>query len=58
MTFKLLKILAHLLAVGVLYLALSGALFLGLQVRPAYGTAAFIGFIALLALYIRFGFRR
>ena len=55
---KALKILAHCMAVCVLYLAFSGALFLGLQVKPAYGSAAFVGFLVLLILYIRFGFRR
>ncbi len=55
---KTLKVIAHVLAIGLLYLAFSGALFLGLQVNPTYGTAALIACIVLLILYIRFGFKR
>lgn len=55
---KALKILAHLAAIAVLYLALATAMWLGLQVSPVYGSVAFVVFIALVVLYIRFGFMR
>lgn len=55
---KALKVVAHLAAIVVLYLALATALWLGLQVSPVYGAAAIVLFIALVVLYIRFGFMR
>lgn len=55
---KLLKIVAHVVAIAGLYLALSGALFLGLQVDVAYGSVAAVAAIALIALYVWFGFMR
>ena len=54
---KLLKIAAHVVAIIGLYLAFSGALFLGLQVDVVYGSAAVIAII-LIALYVWFGFVR
>lgn len=55
---KALKVLAHLAAIGVLYIALATAMYLGLQVSPVYGSAAAVVVIVLVALYIRFGFMR
>ena len=55
---KLLKIVAHAVAIAGLYLALSGALFLGLQVDVVYGSVAAVATIILIALYVRFGFMR
>ena len=55
---KALKVVAHLAAIAVLYLALATAMWLGLQVSPVYGGAAIVLFIALVVLYIRFGFMR
>lgn len=55
---KALKVFAHLAAIGVLYLALATAMYLGLQVSPVYGSAAAVVVIVLVALYIRFGFMR
>ena len=54
----LLKILAHAVAIGGLYLAFSGALFLGLQVDVIYGAIALLAAIALIVLYVYFGFLR
>ena len=54
---KALKIMLHVVAIGILYLTLSGVMFLGLQVNPRYGTIGLIGFFVLLGLYIRFGFK-
>ena len=55
---KLLKIAAHVVAVAGLYLAFSGALFLGLQVDVVYGSVAAVIVILLIALYVWFGFVR
>lgn len=55
---KLLKIVAHAVAIAGLYLALSGALFLGLQVDVVYGSLAAVAAIALIALYAWLGFMR
>ena len=55
---KVLKIAAHVVAVIGLYLAFSGALFLGLQVDVVLGSFAAVAAIALIALYVYFGFMR
>lgn len=55
---KLLKIAAHVVAVAGLYLAFSGALFLGLQVDVVYGSVAAVIAILLIVLYVWFGFVR
>lgn len=55
---KALRVLAHLAAIVVLYLAVSGALFLGLQVNPTYGTVAMIVALALVGAYTYFAFVR
>lgn len=55
---KVLKIVAHVVAVIGLYLAFSGALFLGLQVGVVHGSVAAVAAIALIALYVYFGFMR
>lgn len=55
---KLLKILAHAVALGGLYLAFSGALFLGLQVDVVYGTIAAAVAVVLIVLYVYLGFVR
>ena len=55
---KALKVVAHLAAIAVLYLAFATAMWLGLQVSPAYGSAAAVVAIVLVVLYIRFGFMR
>lgn len=55
---KLLKIAAHVVAVAGLYLAFSGALFLGLQVDVVYGSVAAVIAIILIVLYVWFGFVR
>ena len=55
---KALKVVAHLAAIAVLYLALATAMWLGLQVSPVYGGVAIVLFIVLVVLYIRFGFMR
>lgn len=55
---KALRILAHIAAIIALYLVVSGAMFLGLQVNPTYGTIAMLGAIALVGAYIYFGFIR
>ena len=55
---KLLKIAAHVVAVAGLYLAFSGALFLGLQVDVVYGSVAAVIAIILIGLYVWFGFVR
>lgn len=54
----LLKIAAHVVAVAGLYLAFSGALFLGLQVDVVYGSVAAVIAILLIVLYVWFGFVR
>ena len=55
---KLLKIAAHVVAVAGLYLAFSGALFLGLQVDVVYGSVAAVIAILLIVLYVWLGFVR
>ncbi len=55
---KALTVLAHLAAIVCLYLVVSGALFLGLQVNPAYGTVATLAAMALVGAYVYFGFIR
>lgn len=55
---KALKVVAHLAAIAVLYLALATAMWLGLQVSPVYGGVAIVLFIVLVVLYVRFGFMR
>lgn len=53
-----LKILAHLAALAGLFLAFSGAMFLGLQVAPLYGNVGIGVTVALAALYVYVGFVR
>ena len=55
---RVLKIAAHVVALIGLYLAFSGALFLGLQVDVVYGSVAAVAAIALIGLYVYFGFMR
>ena len=55
---KILKVAIHAVIICVLYILFSYALYLGLQVRPVYGTVAVIISLALIALYIYFGFIR
>ena len=55
---KILKVAVHAVIVIGLYLAFSFAMYLGLQASPAYGNAAVVVAIALVALYIYFGFVR
>ena len=55
---KILKVAAHTVIIIGLYLAFSFAMYLGLQASPAYGNAAVVIAIALVALYIYFGFVR
>ena len=55
---KALKVVAHLAAIAVLYLAFATAMWLGLQISPVYGSAAAVVAIVLVVLYIRFGFTR
>ena len=53
-----LKVLAHAVALVLIYLVFSFALFLGLQVRPLYGNSG-LGVTALLVMaYVYFGFVR
>ena len=52
---KLLKIAAHVVVVAGLYLAFSGALFLGLQVDVVHGSVAAVVAIILIALYVWLG---
>ncbi len=54
----MLKILAHAAAIIGLYLVFSFSLFLGLQVRPAYGNAGLVVTAVLAALYVYVGFVR
>lgn len=53
-----LRVLAHFGAIAGLYLVVSGALFLGLQVSPVYGTVAFLAAVGLVGAYVYFGFIR
>ena len=50
--------LAHAAAIIGLYLAFSFALFLGLQVNPAYGNIGLLAVGLLVALYVYLGFIR
>ena len=53
-----LKVLAHAAVIAGLYLAFSFTLFLGLQVRPMYGTLG-LGVVAVLCgIYVYLGFIR
>ena len=52
------KILGHLAAIVGLYLAFSFALFLGLQVNPAYGNVGLMVVAVLVAFYVYLGFIR
>ena len=52
------RIAAHAVAVAGLYLAVSGALFLGLQVDVFHGNVAVVVTLALVASYVWFGFVR
>jgi len=52
------RILAHVGAITLLYLAFSGALFLGLQVDPLYGNIGLALMAVLVAAYVYFGFIR
>ncbi|MDE0697075.1 MAG: hypothetical protein OXH76_14725 [Boseongicola sp.] len=52
------RVLAHVSAVVLLYLAFSFALFLGLQVDPTYGNIGLVLAAVLLAAYVYFGFLR
>lgn len=49
---KALKVLAHTAALAGIYLVFSGALFLGLQVDPAFGALGLAATAALAALYV------
>ena len=51
----MLRVLAHVLAIALLYIAFAFSLFLGLQVRPMYGNAGIITVIVLVVLYVYFG---
>jgi len=55
---KALRVLAHIATIIVLYLVVSGAMFLGLQVNPTYGSVAMLVAITLVGAYIYFGFIR
>ena len=52
----MLRILAHAAAIAALFVALSFALFLGLQVRPMYGNIGLAVTALLAAAYVYFGF--
>ena len=54
----MLKIIAHAAALIGLYLVFSFSLFLGLQVRPLYGTLGLAATAGLAALYVYVGFVR
>lgn len=54
----MLKRLAHAGAIIGLYLAFSFALFLGLQVNPAYGNIGLVVVAVLVGLYVYLGFIR
>lgn len=53
-----LKFLAHAAVIITLYLAFSFVLFLGLQVSPRYGNIGLMLVMALVGLYVYFGFVR
>ena len=52
------RILVHVAALVALYLAFSGALFLGLQVSPLYGNLGLAAACGLAGLYVWLGFIR
>ena len=54
----MLKIIAHAAALIGLYLVFSFSLFLGLQVRPLYGSIGLVVTALLVALYVYIGFVR
>ena len=54
----MLKIFAHAAAIIGLYLAFSFALFLGLQVNPAYGNIGLAAVAVLAGCYVYLGFFR
>ena len=52
------RVLAHAVAITLLYLMFSFALFLGLQVEPLYGNVGVALTVALAVIYVYFGFVR
>jgi len=52
------RVIAHAIAIALLYLAASFALFLGLQVQPLYGNIGLGVTAALVAAYVYVGFIR
>ena len=52
------RVLAHAGVLMLLYLVFSGALYLGLQVKPLYGTVGLALTAVLVAAYVYFGFIR
>ena len=52
------RILVHIAALAALYIAFSGALFLGLQVSPLYGNLGLVAAFALAGLYVWLAFVR
>jgi len=55
---RALRILVHIAALVALYLAFSGALFLGLQVSPLYGNLGLAAVCGLTGLYVWLAFVR
>ncbi|MXY51143.1 MAG: hypothetical protein F4Y86_01235 [Gammaproteobacteria bacterium] len=55
---RIVTVLIHSGAVVLLYLAFSGALYLGLQVEPLYGNIGLAITAVLVAAYVYFGFIR
>lgn len=55
---RALKILVHLAALVGLYVAFLFSLFLGLQVRPLYGSVGIAVTVVLAGLYVYFGIFR
>ena len=53
-----LRILVHIAALAALYLAFSGALFLGLQVDPLYGNLGLAAACGLAGIYVWLAFVR
>ena len=53
-----LRVLAHVVAIALLWLMFSFALFLGLQVETLYGNIGVVVTLALAAAYVYFGFVR
>ncbi|MXX22394.1 MAG: hypothetical protein F4X98_07885 [Gammaproteobacteria bacterium] len=52
------RVIAHVIAIALLYLVASFALFLGLQVQPLYGNIGLGVTAALAAAYVYVGFIR